>query len=67
MAELLHRSSFELEPNEDKTLLRFGQRRWLQESDLLRFCSLEWATFLLSLKSLIEAGKGAPAPYDIET
>jgi len=26
----------------------------------------EWATFLMSLKSYLEEGKGAPAPYDVQ-
>jgi hypothetical protein len=28
-------------------------------------CSTKWATFLLSLKSLVETGRGAPAPNDV--
>ncbi len=27
-------------------------------------CSIRWAIFLLSLKSLLEDGKGTPFPYD---
>jgi hypothetical protein len=50
-----------------QTIVRFSHRRWMQESDFLRFCSLKWATFLLSLKSLLETGQGAPAPHDIDT
>jgi uncharacterized protein YndB with AHSA1/START domain len=58
---------FELERDKEQTIVRFNHRRWLQESDFLGFCSLKWATFLLSLKNPIEHGKGAPAPNDIET
>jgi hypothetical protein len=28
-------------------------------------CSTKWATFLLSLRDLVETGKGRPAPNDI--
>jgi hypothetical protein len=27
----------------------------------------EWATFLLSLKQLVETGKGDPAPRDVKS
>jgi len=50
-----------------KTIVRFSHRRWLMESDFLRFCSLKWATFLLSLKHSVEAGRGEPWPRDVET
>jgi Activator of Hsp90 ATPase homolog 1-like protein len=59
--------TFEIEPQGAKTMVRFSHRRWMTESDFMRSCSLKWATFLLSLKSFVERGKGAPAPDDLET
>jgi uncharacterized protein YndB with AHSA1/START domain len=32
----------------------------------MHHCSTKWATFLLSLKQLIETGKGAPDPRDMK-
>ena len=29
-------------------------------------CSTKWATFLLSLRDLVETGKGKPAPADLK-
>ena len=29
-------------------------------------CSTKWATFLMSLKMLVETGKGEPAPRDVK-
>jgi uncharacterized protein YndB with AHSA1/START domain len=58
--------TFEIEPRGDKTMVRFSHRRWMRESDFLRHCSQKWATFLMSLKSYVERGKGAPAPDDME-
>jgi uncharacterized protein YndB with AHSA1/START domain len=58
--------TFEIEPRGEKTTVKFSHRRWMQESDFMRHCSQKWATFLLSLKSLVEQGKGAPAPDDME-
>ena len=31
----------------------------------MHHCSTKWATFLMSLKSLVETGKGAPYPNDV--
>jgi hypothetical protein len=33
---------------------------------MLPHCSTKWAVFMLSLKELLEKGKGHPAPDDIE-
>jgi uncharacterized protein YndB with AHSA1/START domain len=57
---------FEIEPKDEKTILRFSHRRWMKECDFLRHCSMKWATFLLSLKYLIERGSGTPAPDDVQ-
>jgi hypothetical protein len=32
----------------------------------MHHCSTKWGVFLMSLKSLLETGKGAPAPNDIK-
>jgi uncharacterized protein YndB with AHSA1/START domain len=56
---------FALERDGKGTVLRFSHRRWLEASDFLRYCSLKWATFLLSLKSLLETGRGMPWPRDV--
>jgi hypothetical protein len=29
-------------------------------------CSTKWATYLLSLKQLVETGTGAPDPIDVQ-
>ena len=58
---------FDLRPENGNTVVRFSHRGWLVESDFLRFCSLKWATFLLSLKHGVEAGRGEPWPRDVET
>jgi uncharacterized protein YndB with AHSA1/START domain len=34
-------------------------------AEFMHHCSTKWASFLLSLKSLVETGKGAPAPRDV--
>ena len=34
--------------------------------EFMYHCSTKWATFLLSLKQLIETGTGAPDPDDVQ-
>jgi uncharacterized protein YndB with AHSA1/START domain len=58
---------FELVPGPDRTALRFSHRRWLEATDFLRYCSVRWALYLVSLKQLVESGQGKPWPHDIAT
>ena len=43
---------------------RFAHTGWREPVDFMYHCSTKWATFLMSLKSLLETGTGAPAPDD---
>jgi len=56
---------FDLEAQGPGTVLRFSHRRWLEATDFIRYCSLKWATYLLGLKRLLEAGEGTPWPRDV--
>ncbi len=49
----------------DETVVLFAHRGWEEPVEFMHFCSTKWATFLMSLKSLLETGKGAPAPRDV--
>ncbi|TGL41008.1 SRPBCC family protein [Leptospira perdikensis] len=48
------------------TIIYFRHKDWKKESEFTAHCSMKWATFLLSLKSLVEVGVGRPAPGDIK-
>lgn len=48
------------------TIIHFRHQDWKKESEFTAHCSMKWATFLLSLKSLVEVGVGRPAPSDIK-
>ncbi|TGK10156.1 SRPBCC domain-containing protein [Leptospira fletcheri] len=48
-----------------QTLLHFRHSDWKDSTDFLAHCSMKWATFLLSLKDLMEKGQGRPAPNDL--
>lgn len=57
--------TFDLRPENDRTIVFFAQRGWKKEVDFMHFCSTKWATYLLSLKLLCETGRGTPYPQDV--
>lgn len=58
--------SFELRQDGDYTTVLFKHEGWREPVEFMHHCSTKWATFLLSLKALVETGKGAPAPRDVK-
>ena len=57
---------WKLSRREDHTIVLFKHQGWAEPVDFMHHCSTKWATFLLSLKSLVETGTGAPAPRDVK-
>jgi uncharacterized protein YndB with AHSA1/START domain len=57
---------FLLSRQDDYTVVMFGHRKWREEVEFMAHCSTKWATFLLSLRDLVETGKGQPAPADLK-
>ena len=60
------RISFELDQRGDWTIVLFKHEGWKEPVEFMHHCSTKWAVFLLSLKSLLETGKGAPWPNEIK-
>ena len=58
--------AFDLTQKDDETVVMFSHADWLSPSEFMAHCSARWAYFLLSLKSLVEAGKGTPFPEDLK-
>jgi uncharacterized protein YndB with AHSA1/START domain len=58
--------TFELKEDGESTLILFGHRNWREALEFTAHCSMKWATFLLSLRQLVEAGEGKPAPDDLK-
>lgn len=58
--------TFELSQVGEDVLVLFGHRNWREAVEFTAHCSMKWATFLLSLKALVETGKGRPAPDDLK-
>ena len=60
------RLDFMLTSNDDETVVLFTHADWRDPTDFMAHCSARWAYFLLSLKSLVETGKGTPSPEDLK-
>src|SRR6185369_4177303 len=56
---------FTLSRQDEHTIVMFGHRQWREEVEFTAHCSTKWATFLLSLRDLVETGQGRPAPHDL--
>ncbi len=57
--------SFDLKQGEGLTELLFKHEGWKEPVEFMHHCSTKWATYLLSLKTLVETGKGRPNPNDL--
>jgi uncharacterized protein YndB with AHSA1/START domain len=58
--------SFDLKHEGGWTVVLFKHEGWKAPVEFMHHCSTKWAVFLLSLKSLLETGKGAPWPNEIK-
>jgi uncharacterized protein YndB with AHSA1/START domain len=61
--------AFELSQQDGQTIVMFGHRHWRDAGpggEFMAHCSTKWATFLLSLRDLVETGTGRPAPHDLK-
>ena len=58
--------SWDLHTAGDYTIIMFAHRGWEEPVEFMHHCGTKWASYLLSLKSLLETGKGAPAPNDVQ-
>jgi len=58
--------SFDIRQEEGETVVLFAHAGWRSPSEFMAHCSARWAYFLLSLKSLVETGKGTPFPEDLK-
>jgi len=57
--------NWQLHQDGDYTIVMFRHQDWREPVEFMHHCSTKWATYLMSLKSLVETGKGAPAPRDV--
>jgi uncharacterized protein YndB with AHSA1/START domain len=59
-------ATFQLTEDDGMTILVFGHRNWREPVEFMAHCSMKWAVFLMSLRELVETGKGKPAPEDMK-
>jgi uncharacterized protein YndB with AHSA1/START domain len=57
---------FELSQEDGYTIVLFSHEGWKEPVPFMYHCSTKWATFLMSLKKLVETGAGEPAPRDVQ-
>lgn len=57
---------FVLSREDEHTIVMFGHRQWREQAAFMAHCSTKWATFLLSLRDLVETGQGQPSPNDLK-
>ncbi|MFD8755984.1 SRPBCC domain-containing protein [Kitasatospora sp. NPDC059577] len=60
------RIRFDLKQEDDFTIVLFRHEDWREPVEFMYHCSTKWATFLMSLKAVLETGTGAPAPRDVK-
>jgi uncharacterized protein YndB with AHSA1/START domain len=58
--------TFDISKDNKQTYIWFSHSGWRKNSGFHAHCSMKWATFLLSLKDLLEKGKGRSAPNDLQ-
>jgi len=56
---------WQLRQDGDYTVILFKHQGWKEPVEFMHHCSTKWATYLMSLKALVETGSGAPAPNDV--
>ena len=55
---------FELKQSGEHAIVLFKHQGWKEPVEFMHHCSTKWAMYLMSLKSLMETGKGIPNPND---
>ena len=57
---------WDLRQEGDHTIVLFKHEGWREPVEFMHHCSTKWASYLLSLKQLVETGVGAPSPRDVQ-
>lgn len=60
------RIRFDLREEDDHAIVLFRHQGWREPVEFMHHCSTKWGVFLMSLKSLLEDGTGAPHPDDVK-
>ena len=60
------RISWDIRQEGEYAIVMFRHQDWREPVEFMHHCSTKWAIFLMSLKALVETGKGAPNPVDVK-
>jgi len=55
-----------LDQRDEYTIVHFKHEGWREPVEFMHHCSTKWATYLMSLKELVETGSGRPSPNDVQ-
>jgi uncharacterized protein YndB with AHSA1/START domain len=58
--------TFDLAWKDDQTFVVFKHADWKEPVEFMHHCSTKWATFLLSLRDMLERSGGHPSPRDVK-
>lgn len=58
--------SWTFKKDDDYIILLMKHMGWKEPVEFMHHCSTKWAIFLMSMKSFLETGKGAPFPNDLK-
>ncbi len=57
---------FKVIDDEGQNRMMFRHIGWADDAPFFHHCSTKWATFLLSMRDMVESGKGRPFPNDLK-
>ena len=57
---------WDLRQDGDYTIVLLKHEGWREPVEFMHHCSTKWASYLLSMKQLLETGTGAPSPRDVQ-
>lgn len=57
---------FDLRQEGEYTIVLFNHQGWREPVEFMHHCTTKWGVFLLSLKALVETGRGQPYPNDVK-
>ncbi|MBH1965210.1 MAG: SRPBCC domain-containing protein [Comamonadaceae bacterium] len=57
---------FELKQEGEYCIVLFTHEDWKERVEFMHHCGTKWAIFMMSLKALVETGKGLPSPHDVK-
>jgi uncharacterized protein YndB with AHSA1/START domain len=58
--------AWDLKQDKDYAIVLMKHLGWKEPVEFMHHCSTKWGVFLMSLKALVETGKGAPFPNDVK-